>query len=200
LDPPAVGADTPPRHHATAYRQGRRGHRSHCSLHSATCHWGYPTSSIDGGSEHEAGGVGAACRPAHSRRKGARAPPRVASTHHLLMCLSSAACGIELRWTVDGVCHGRGRRAQSRPPPESRLGRFRACLARQLGHQKLLLLFMPTALACARGTKEQRGVSLVLPVAMAARLALQWHAAGAIASFGETILAFHLLLHTVKCS
>jgi hypothetical protein len=51
-----------------------------------------------------------------------------------------------------------------------------------------------------REGQKSRGVSLVLPVAMAARLALQWHAAGAIASFGETILAFHLLLHTVKCS
>jgi hypothetical protein len=55
-------------------------------LHSATCRWGYPKSSIDGGSEHEAVGVGAVCRPAHSRRKGARASPRVASTHHLPMC------------------------------------------------------------------------------------------------------------------
>jgi hypothetical protein len=104
-----------------------------------------------------------------------------------------------------------GERAQGRPLPESRFGRFRACLARQQGHQKLLLLFMPTALACARGrghellpfllpTKEQRGGSLVLPVAMAAWLALQWHAACAIASFGEMILAFHLLLHIIKCS
>jgi hypothetical protein len=70
---------------------------------------------------------------------------------------------------------------------------------------------MPTALACARGrgqellpfllpTKEQRGGSLVLPVAMAAWLALQWHAAGAIASFGEMILAFHLILQIIKCS
>jgi hypothetical protein len=49
-------------------------------------------------------------------------------------------------------------------------------------------------------TKEQRGGSLVLLVAMAATLALQWHTAGAIASFGETIFSFNLLLHTVKCS